>query len=194
MEDYWIRITWCFEFYKSGTSIFFPLKFIYCFHFTQAKSEESNEDGNVIATLRLLRLLVKHAWELRNILESGLASTPTTPWKGNQYILIFAWINHILNLNPACNIFGKKIIFYIFWISDRNNSSAVFTIESPRVVRETEYLWPAVSRGPWCTTPDCVSGGGRILHQNGGHRHQARRWVLSVWNQSVFPNPNWTLN
>lgn len=48
----------------------------------KAKSEESNEDGNVIATLRLLRLLVKHAWELRNILESGLASTPTTPWKG----------------------------------------------------------------------------------------------------------------
>ncbi|XP_048758488.2 serine/threonine-protein kinase SMG1-like [Ostrea edulis] len=48
----------------------------------KAKSEESNEDGNVIATLRLLRLLVKHAWELRNVLESGLASTLTTPWKG----------------------------------------------------------------------------------------------------------------
>ncbi|XP_062590366.1 serine/threonine-protein kinase SMG1-like isoform X1 [Saccostrea cucullata] len=48
----------------------------------KAKSERSNEDGNVIATLRLLRLLVKHAWELRNVLESGLASTLTTPWKG----------------------------------------------------------------------------------------------------------------
>lgn len=43
---------------------------------------QSDEDGNVIATLRLLRLLVKHAWELRNVLESGLASTPTAPWKG----------------------------------------------------------------------------------------------------------------
>lgn len=117
------------------------LKFIYCFHLTQAKSEESNEDGNVIATLRLLRLLVKHAWELRNILESGLASTPTTPWKGNQCILVFVWINHILDINPACNflLVRKNDVLYIC-ISDRNNSSAVFTIESPRVVRETEYL------------------------------------------------------
>ncbi|OWF37806.1 serine/threonine-protein kinase SMG1-like [Mizuhopecten yessoensis] len=43
---------------------------------------QGDEDGNVIATLRLLRLLVKHAWELRNVLESGLASTHTAPWKG----------------------------------------------------------------------------------------------------------------
>ena len=39
-------------------------------------------DGNVTATLRLLRLLVKHAWELRETLEDGLAATPTAPWKG----------------------------------------------------------------------------------------------------------------
>lgn len=84
------------------------IKFMYCFHLTQAKSEESNEDGNVIATLRLLRLLVKHAWELRNILESGLASTPTTPWKGNPYILVFAWIQHIFIINPACIFLGVR--------------------------------------------------------------------------------------
>lgn len=35
-----------------------------------------------MATLRLLRLLVKHAGELRDGLELGLASTPTAPWKG----------------------------------------------------------------------------------------------------------------
>ena len=39
-------------------------------------------DGNITATLRLLRLLVKHAWELRGVLEKGLAATPTNPWKG----------------------------------------------------------------------------------------------------------------
>ncbi|KAL8580399.1 hypothetical protein ACOMHN_020876 [Nucella lapillus] len=44
--------------------------------------EEENEDGNIIATLRLLRLLVKHAWELQAVLETGLADTPTAPWKG----------------------------------------------------------------------------------------------------------------
>lgn len=47
-----------------------------------AKNEETNEDVNIIATLRLLRLLVKHAWELRSVLETGLAETPTAPWKG----------------------------------------------------------------------------------------------------------------
>lgn len=44
--------------------------------------EEENEDWNIIATLRLLRLLVKHAWELQAVLETGLADTPTAPWKG----------------------------------------------------------------------------------------------------------------
>ncbi|XP_064619648.1 serine/threonine-protein kinase SMG1-like isoform X2 [Lineus longissimus] len=43
---------------------------------------KTNMDGNITATLRLLRLLVKHAWELRGVLEDGLAHTPTTPWKG----------------------------------------------------------------------------------------------------------------
>ena len=40
---------------------------------------------NVTVTLRLLRLLVKYAGELKSELESGFASTPTKPWKG-EYI------------------------------------------------------------------------------------------------------------
>lgn len=39
------------------------------------------------ATLRLLRMLVKHAWELRGVLEEGLASSPTAPWKGLSLFL-----------------------------------------------------------------------------------------------------------
>ena len=50
--------------------------------FPQGYGEETNMDGNITATLRLLRLLVKHAWELRHVLERGLAATPTAPWKG----------------------------------------------------------------------------------------------------------------
>ncbi len=34
------------------------------------------------ASLRLLRLLVKYAGELKNELEAGFVSTPTKPWKG----------------------------------------------------------------------------------------------------------------
>lgn len=45
-------------------------------------SKQSNDDVIVMATLRLLRLLVKHAGELREELELGLASTPTAPWRG----------------------------------------------------------------------------------------------------------------
>ncbi len=37
---------------------------------------------NVTATLRLLRLLVKYAVELKSELQSGFETTPTKPWKG----------------------------------------------------------------------------------------------------------------
>ena len=33
------------------------------------------------ASLRVLRLVVKHALELQSALEDGLAATPTAPWK-----------------------------------------------------------------------------------------------------------------
>ncbi|KAK4876755.1 hypothetical protein RN001_009261 [Aquatica leii] len=42
---------------------------------------KSNECNTITATLRLLRLIVKHALVLQNVLEDGLASTPTHPWK-----------------------------------------------------------------------------------------------------------------
>jgi len=45
-------------------------------------SSSIDMDGNITATLRLLRLLVKHAWELRDVLEEGFAASPTAPWKG----------------------------------------------------------------------------------------------------------------
>ena len=42
------------------------------------------DDMNVTATLRLLRLLVKYAGELKAELEDGFATTPTKPWKGSH--------------------------------------------------------------------------------------------------------------
>lgn len=44
-------------------------------------------------TLRLLRLLVKHAWELRDVLEPRLANTPTAPWR-NIIPQLFSRLNH----------------------------------------------------------------------------------------------------
>lgn len=57
-------------------------------------SKQSSDDVIVMATLRLLRLLVKHAGELREGLEHGLASTPTAPWRGEN-----------LNINAVMNTF-----------------------------------------------------------------------------------------
>ena len=51
---------------------------------SQAGSSAGLDDMNVTATLRLLRLLVKYAVELKSELESGFATTPTKPWKGTH--------------------------------------------------------------------------------------------------------------
>lgn len=51
---------------------------------TETTSDENNCSGDcstVTATLRLLRLIVKHALGLQEVLEAGLATTPTCPWK-----------------------------------------------------------------------------------------------------------------
>uniref|UniRef100_A0A671RIL4 Serine/threonine-protein kinase SMG1 n=1 Tax=Sinocyclocheilus anshuiensis TaxID=1608454 RepID=A0A671RIL4_9TELE len=56
-------------------------------------SKQSSDDVIVMATLRLLRLLVKHAGELREGLEHGLASTPTAPWRG-IIPQLFSRLNH----------------------------------------------------------------------------------------------------
>ncbi|CAL1541344.1 unnamed protein product [Lymnaea stagnalis] len=51
-------------------------------HVNGLSDNVDNKGGNIISTLRLLRLLVKHASELREVLETGLSQTPTSPWKG----------------------------------------------------------------------------------------------------------------
>ncbi|XP_056647970.1 serine/threonine-protein kinase SMG1 isoform X1 [Diorhabda sublineata] len=48
----------------------------------QSENVTKNTECNTITvTLRLLRLIVKYALELQNILEEGLQTTPTHPWK-----------------------------------------------------------------------------------------------------------------
>lgn len=51
---------------------------------SQAGSSPGLDDMNVTASLRLLRLLVKYAGELKTELESGFSTTPTKPWKGKS--------------------------------------------------------------------------------------------------------------
>lgn len=44
-------------------------------------SNSSEDCSTVTATLRILRLIVKHALGLQDVLEDGLAATPSSPWK-----------------------------------------------------------------------------------------------------------------
>lgn len=57
-------------------------------HDAMANVSNTKDDGKstencsiVTATLRILRLIVKHALGLQEVLEQGLETTPTTPWK-----------------------------------------------------------------------------------------------------------------
>nr|XP_032656056.1 serine/threonine-protein kinase SMG1-like isoform X2 [Chelonoidis abingdonii] len=68
-------------------------------------SEQSTDDVIVMATLRLLRLLVKHAGELRQYLEQGLETTPTAPWRG-IIPQLFSRLNHpeVYVRQSICNL------------------------------------------------------------------------------------------
>lgn len=51
-----------------------------------ADDGKSNENCSVVsATLRILRLMVKHALALQEVLEQGLKTTPTSPWKVRRF-------------------------------------------------------------------------------------------------------------
>lgn len=50
------------------------------FKYLQLCDAEYHDCAAITATLRLLRLIVKHALELQSVLEVGLATTPTLPW------------------------------------------------------------------------------------------------------------------
>ena len=75
-----------------------------------------NVDGNITATLRLLRLLVKHAWELRDILEDGLANSPTAPWKGQQSCLLVCVDKIVIGYSALDYFFGlvRKLYSSLF--------------------------------------------------------------------------------
>ena len=60
---------------------------------SKCRADGIGGEGAVTATLRLLRLLVKHAGELRVELEAGLAKTPTMPWR-SIVPQLFSRLNH----------------------------------------------------------------------------------------------------
>lgn len=73
-----------FKYYEMCASAYFKFLLISQPSSSTPSTTSVSNDGNssvVIATLRLLRLIVKHALALQEVLEEGLASTPSDPWK-----------------------------------------------------------------------------------------------------------------
>lgn len=83
LESRSVVLTRAYHYYQAAASAYF--KYLQLQH--------QDEDTNVTATLRLLRLVVKHASELRSELEEGLTDTPTAPWRG-IIPQLFSRLNH----------------------------------------------------------------------------------------------------
>ncbi|XP_047110312.1 serine/threonine-protein kinase SMG1 [Schistocerca piceifrons] len=73
---------------------YYELSAMAYFRYLELCGDKEDADCSTITiTLRLLRLIVKHALELQAVLETGLASTPTRPWKG-IIPQLFSRLNH----------------------------------------------------------------------------------------------------
>lgn len=69
------------------------------------------DEATVTATLRLTRLLVKHAAELKAELDEGFATTPALAWKGQQAKLRF--------LFAAClplHVFLRSTSIHVYFV------------------------------------------------------------------------------
>lgn len=67
-----------YGYYETAASAYF--RYLHLSSSMEMESENGNS-STVTATLRLLRLIVKHALGLKEVLEEGLATTPTNPWR-----------------------------------------------------------------------------------------------------------------
>ena len=95
------------------------------------------------ASLRLLRLLVKYAGELKNELEAGFVSTPTKPWKGT----ILTYTVHVLfvyvHLPCSSWVLNYKTCMQIFKIIK------IFVILSTRKLNDNEISRITVNSYNW---------------------------------------------
>jgi len=131
--SFWSQSSKSHMFYQSAVVAYFNFLRMYDFN------EEELAESALTATLRLLRIIVKHATSFQEVLEEGLDNTPTTPWKG-IIPQLFSRLNHPesfvrkrlsellcrlatdaphLILFPAvvgCSTTGKGTVYLKFWL------------------------------------------------------------------------------
>ena len=78
---------------------------------------KQSEYGNITATLRLLRLLVKYSGELKQHMETPLSETPTNPWRSKHPApqkFVFMESESVENQSCASNKFVTRSFSHKF--------------------------------------------------------------------------------
>lgn len=135
-----------FEYGEGGLYGFYKLAAKSYFKFLSLR-ENDLEDTNVTATLRLLKLIVRHSPVLKDILEEGLKSTPIDPWK-TIILQLFARLGHPQSYvrqiisDLLCRI-GKEsphLIIFPAVASSVLNENNKFKLDEKFIEMSTSYL------------------------------------------------------
>lgn len=117
----------------------------YFFHFVQAFEPpdvlKRSEYGNITATLRLLRLLVKYSGELKQHMQEPFSQTPTKPWR-SKTITYYIRPYFIFKLPKNRNLELVSTIIYHQWIEDRSTHCSLFLIDT------TSKMFSCISECP----------------------------------------------
>lgn len=70
-----------YRYYEICASSYFKFLLLSSNNYNNSDNDTEEDSSAVTATLRLLRLIVKHALSLQDVLEEGLSKTPSDPWK-----------------------------------------------------------------------------------------------------------------
>jgi PI-3-kinase-related kinase SMG-1 len=113
--------------------------------------EKSYAEENILATLRLLKLLIMYAIELKEDLQEGLAQTPTQPWK-NIIPQLFCRLNHpesyvrqsITDLLCRVARDFPHLIIYPAVVGSQDGPTKIETVNSSK----DKHLFKTMSKSP----------------------------------------------
>jgi PI-3-kinase-related kinase SMG-1 len=113
--------------------------------------EKSYAEENILATLRLLKLLIVYAIELKEDLQEGLAQTPTQPWK-SIISQLFCRLNHpesyvrqsITDLLCRVARDFPHLIVYSAVVGSQDGPTKIETVNSSK----DKHLFKAMSKSP----------------------------------------------
>lgn len=118
-------------------------------YFKYIEISEYHEENNMIvtATLRLLRLIVKHSHEVQEVVESGLGCSPTSPWTAIVPQL-FSRLNHpepyvrkrVAELLSRIGVDSPHLIIFPAVVGSHTGASTIKEMPNTRLFRLKEQF------------------------------------------------------